>query len=80
VGPAPAWMHLVTVAFVVLLCAAALTWAAAALRRAPVLAAAGALPAGPPAPPLLLRSGTRLDAACHVLMSLGMAGMFLAML
>ncbi|OLT20864.1 hypothetical protein BJF78_34985 [Pseudonocardia sp. CNS-139] len=36
-GPAPEWMRLVTVAFVVVLCAAALAWVVAAARRAPVL-------------------------------------------
>jgi len=62
--PAPLWMRAVTVAVAVLLCAAAAAWTARAAR--PVLPA--------------LRTGPRLDASCHVLMSLGMAAMLLAML
>jgi len=78
-GPPPWWVHLVTVAFVMLLCVAALAWAIAAVRpaRVPVPAATAAAPSEPgPAAP----RGIRLDAGCHLLMSLGMAGMFLAML
>jgi uncharacterized protein DUF5134 len=79
-GPAPAWMHVVTVAFLVLLCAAALAIVVGALRHAPMLV--------PAAAPQQAESGTRpgprinprLDVACHVLMSGGMAGMLLAML
>jgi Domain of unknown function (DUF5134) len=80
-SPAPPWMQVVTVTFVVLLGAAAVTCAARAVRAAqvPVLAA----PSGQAAPQVegepRLR-GPRLDASCHVLMSLGMAGMLLAML
>jgi uncharacterized protein DUF5134 len=76
----PLWIQVVTVGFVVLLGAAALAWATAAVRpaRVPVPVA----PAGPPVPrPAPARpSGIRLDAGCHLLMSLGMAGMLMAML
>jgi hypothetical protein len=76
-SPAPLWMRVVTVAFVVLLGAAAVAWAATAFRPEPVpvpVASAGHPAAvGRPA----LRPS--FDASSHVLMSLGMAGMLLAM-
>jgi hypothetical protein len=80
----PLWMQVVTVAFVVLLCAAALAWAAIAVRPA-VRPALVPVPAGstgqpPPEPNQARPTGTRIDAGCHFLMSLGMAGMLLAML
>lgn len=68
-GAAPALTQLVTVAFAVPLCAAAV---ALVSRRAPVLVPAAA-------PPQECRGG-RLDLAGHVLMSGGMAAMLLAML
>jgi hypothetical protein len=82
--PAPLWTQVVTLAFVVLLAGAAMAWAAAAVRPAvrpaPVPVAAGA--AGPPAcdPAPVRTTDRRLAAGCHLLMSLGMAVMLLAML
>jgi hypothetical protein len=70
---APALTQLVTVAFAVPLCAAAV---ALASRRAPVLVPAAA----PPPAEAQVSVGPRLDLAGHVLMSGGMAAMLLAML
>jgi hypothetical protein len=72
-GAAPALTQLVTVAFAVPLCAAAV---ALASRRAPVLVPAAA----PPPAEAQVSVGPRLDLAGHVLMSGGMAAMLLAML
>jgi hypothetical protein len=70
-GTAPALTQLVTVAFVVLLCATAFVMAS---RRAPAPAA------GPRRARSETSVGPRLAAAGHVLMSGGMAAMLLAVL
>jgi uncharacterized protein DUF5134 len=93
-APAPAWVVVVTVAFAVLLAASALFWAVRAWRgeSEPVDPA----PVGDPVDGggatavrtstvdartgLAALTGTRQDAGCHLLMSVGTAGMLLAML
>jgi uncharacterized protein DUF5134 len=72
-GAAPALTQLVTLAFAVPLCGAAV---ALVSRRAPVLVPAAASPRGESRTCV----GPRLDLAGHVLMSGGMAAMLLAML
>jgi hypothetical protein len=68
-GAAPSpWIQVVTIVGVLLLAAAAAGWAARAVRPGPVPAGTARL------------TGPRPAACCHVLMSLGMAGMLLAML
>jgi hypothetical protein len=85
-APAPLWMQVVTLVVVGLLGVSALAWASVALRpaRALVAASAGAR-TGPttgalPQPDEPAPHAGRLDACCHLLMSLGMAGMLAAML
>jgi uncharacterized protein DUF5134 len=75
-GGAPALMQLVTVAFVVLLCATVFVPVARVSRYARVLVPA----AGPHPAESETRVDPRLDRAGHVLMSGGMAAMLLAML
>jgi hypothetical protein len=93
-APTPVWVTAVTVGFAVLLAAGALFWAIHAWRGAAepdetaaadehgdagravaVRARAARTRTG-----LARLTGTRQDALCHLLMSVGMAGMLLAML
>ncbi|MEJ2868062.1 DUF5134 domain-containing protein [Actinomycetospora sp. OC33-EN08] len=87
--PTPWWATTLTWVFVVLLVAAAAWWAVRAVRADRSVAPAtpdgtppgsggGVAVAAPAAP--TRTAGPRLDAGCHLLMSLGMAGMLLAML
>ena len=78
----PLWVQVVTVGFVVLLGVAAGAWVLRAVRPAPVpvLAATASTPESAVRPGPARLTGPRVDAGCHVLMSLGMAGMLLAML
>ncbi|OLT16987.1 hypothetical protein BJF78_13740 [Pseudonocardia sp. CNS-139] len=91
-APAPAWALAFSIGVVVLLVAAAAGWVVAAVRTAPVREPAGAA-ATPQAATATAavrtadpgsrpdrRFDPRLDACCHALMSLGMAGMLVAML
>ena len=79
----PTWVTLVTWAFVVLLVASAVFWALRAARvetgRAVEQAAGGGGAATIVRPGLARVTNRRVDACCHLLMSLGMGGMFLAM-
>ncbi len=79
----PTWVTLVTWAFVVLLVASAVFWALRAARadtgRAVEPAAGGGGTATVVRPGLARVTNRRVDACCHLLMSLGMGGMFLAM-
>lgn len=88
----PAWVVAVTVAFAVLVLGGAALWATRVVR--PVLPgccaaggsmqaeeiASGSAVAVAVAPVRSRSTSARIDACCHVLMSLGMAGMLLAML
>jgi hypothetical protein len=73
-------MQVVTVAFVVLLCATALARVARVPRRPPVLVPAVAPQRDGSGTGRRPRMDPRLDVAGHVLMSGGMAAMLLAML
>ncbi|MEJ3652944.1 DUF5134 domain-containing protein [Actinomycetes bacterium KLBMP 9759] len=93
--PAPGWVVAVTVAFAAVLLAGAVFWAAR-LWTARLWAARAAAPAALPVPALVgagggatavearhgltALAGPRQDLVCHLLMSLGMAGMLVAML
>jgi hypothetical protein len=89
----PVWALVVTVAFVALLVGAMALWSSRLIRPAtphasrtealptgPVGAAATAVAARPAPSGIALMTGPRLDAGCHLLMSLGMAAALLAML
>ncbi|WP_433294559.1 DUF5134 domain-containing protein [Pseudonocardia sp. CA-142604] len=91
-GGAPTWARVITYAFVVLLVAAMAMWSSRLFR--PVVAQVSvsevrsSVPASGTATAVLTRTassgvaqltGPRLDAACHLLMSLGMAAALLAM-
>jgi hypothetical protein len=92
-GP-PSWARMVSFALVVLLVGAMALWASRLFRPAiphpapseveapdPALPSAGTAVAVRPATPGLSQlTGPRLDAGCHLLMSVGMAGALLAML
>jgi hypothetical protein len=91
---APSWARMVSVALVVLLVGAMALWASRLFRPAilhpapsevqapdPAVPSAGAAVAVRPTTSGLTRlTGPRLDAGCHLLMNLGMAGALLAML
>lgn len=74
--PAPGWVVVVTIAFAVLSVAAAGWWAARAVRADSHGEASG----GTVRTRLTVTRSARLEAGCHVLMSLGMGGMLVAML
>ena len=89
----PSWVVAVSVVLAVLLLAGAVLWATRVVRPGAVGGCAGASVAGESvsegaagsvalavAPTRTRSTSARLDACCHVLMSLGMAGMLLAML
>lgn len=79
----PTWVTLVTWAFVMLLAASAVFWAFRAARadtgRAVEPAEGGGGVATLVRPGLARVTNRRVDGCCHLLMSLGMGGMFLAM-
>ncbi|TDV44267.1 DUF5134 domain-containing protein [Actinophytocola oryzae] len=77
VTPTPGWVTAVTIGFAVLLPAAAGWWALRVLRTDEEArpASSGGVATLAPAVPRV-----RIDVGCHVLMSLGMAGMLVAML
>ena len=85
VAGTPGWVTAVSGVFVVVLAAAAVMWAVRVVRPDPVVTApppARATPGGVVvlgAPSRVRPIGPRLDAGCHALMGLGMAGMLLAM-
>jgi hypothetical protein len=92
VGGPPTWARVITLAFVVLLVAAMAMWSSRLFRPAAAqVSPSDVRPTGPtsgpttavvtrPAPSGVARmTGPRLDAACHLLMSLGMAAALLAM-
>jgi hypothetical protein len=77
-APAPGWVVVVTIAFVVLSVAAAAWWAARAVRAGDQGGHADA--GGTVLTRTTVTRSARLEAGCHVLMSLGMGGMLVAML
>ena len=91
-APAPTWMVVTSWVFIVLLAAAGLVWVARAVRPLPIEpdaepAESGGRAGGAvavavrPSPTRLVHlAGPRADAWCHVLMSVGMAAMLVAML
>ncbi|MGB3440541.1 MAG: DUF5134 domain-containing protein [Actinophytocola sp.] len=83
VPPAPGWVVAVTIAFAVLFAITGCSWAAGAVRASGPAAEPDA-PGGTVATRTDLvtsaRVSARLEALCHCLMSLGMAGMLVAML
>jgi hypothetical protein len=90
---APAWARVVTIAFVALLVGAMALWSSRLFRTADPEAPPSEVRSSQPAPGAVAAvathparsgvarlTGPRLDAGCHLLMSLGMAGALLAML
>lgn len=75
-APAPGWVVAVTVVFVALLVAAAGWWADRAIHADDP----GPQPTGAVATRTATSLAIRIEPSCHLLMSLGMAGMLLAML
>lgn len=83
VPPAPGWVLAVTMAFAVLFAVAGCSWAVRALRSGGPAAApgtSGGTVATRTEVVTQTRLSARLDGLCHSLMSLGMAGMLVAML
>jgi hypothetical protein len=91
-APAPTWMLVASWVFIVALAAAGLVWAGRAVRPLPIgpdaeradpggrAQGAVAVAVRPSSTRLVHLVGPRVDAWCHVLMSVGMAAMLLAML
>jgi hypothetical protein len=91
-APAPTWMVVTSWVFIVLLAAAGLMWVGRAVRPLPIepdaeptdpggrAEGAVAVAVRPRSTRLVHLVGPRADAWCHVLMSVGMAAMLLAML
>ncbi len=91
-APAPTWMVVTSWVFIVLLAAAGLVWVGRAVRPLPIepdaeptdpggrADGAVAVAVRPSSTRLVHLVGPRADAWCHVLMSVGMAAMLLAML
>lgn len=92
VGGPPIWARLITLVFVVLLVAAMAMWSArlfrppvvpvspSGVRSSVAVSDTATAVVTRPAPSGVARmTGPRLDAACHLLMSLGMAAALLAM-
>jgi hypothetical protein len=83
VPPAPGWVIAVTIAFAVLFAVGGCSWAVRALRAGGPAAApgtSGGTVATRTEVVTQTRLSARLDGLCHSLMSLGMAGMLVAML
>lgn len=76
--PAPGWVVVVTIAFALLSVAAAGWWGARAVRAGDT--GGDAMPSGDVLTRTTVTQSARVEAGCHVLMSLGMGGMLVAML